>query len=127
MLRDNLGSRLIFSWSFNICGNLKNVKKKLGKLFFPVKWSTWLYTSTLQNFARQHFFDVGRVSIVVSWERGVETGEDKVLKKLEHKVVASLVAGKILRSTEIKFEVTESKLNLLLKHSIMHVEKHSCE
>ena len=41
--------------------------------------------------------------------------------------MASLVAGKILRSTEMKFEVTESKLSLLLKHSIMHVEKHSCE
>ena len=27
----------------------------------------------------------------------------------------------------MKFEVTESKLSLLLKHNIMHVEKHSCE
>ena len=33
----------------------------------------------------------------------------------------------MLRSTEIKFEVTESKLRLLLKNSIMHVEKHSRE
>ena len=38
-----------------------------------------------------------------------------------------LVVGKMLRSTEIKFEVTESKLSLLLKHNIIHVEKHSCE
>ena len=37
------------------------------------------------------------------------------------------MAGKILRSTEIKFEVTEGKLSLLLKHNIMHMEKHSCE
>ena len=49
---------------------------------------------------------------------------EKLLKqKLERKVVAP----KILRSTEIKFEVTESKLSLLLKLNIMHVEKHSCE
>ena len=40
----------------------------------------------------------------------------------------SLVAGKILRSTEIiKFEIAESELILLLKNNIMHVEKHSCE
>ena len=32
------------------------------------------------------------------------------------KVVAQLVAGKKLRSSEVKFEVTESKLSLLLKH-----------
>ena len=37
---------------------------------------------------------------------------EKFLKrKLERKLVALLVAGKILRSTEIKFEVTESKLS----------------
>ena len=47
-------------------------------------------------------------------------------RKAECKVVAQL-AGKILRSTEVKFEVTESKLSLLLKHNGMHVEKHSCE
>ena len=41
--------------------------------------------------------------------------------------MAYLVAGKILRSTEIKLEVTENKLSLLLKHSIIHVEKQSCE
>ena len=49
------------------------------------------------------------------------------MAKVERKVVAWLVAAKILRSTEIKFEVTQSKLSLLLKHNIMHVEKHSCE
>ena len=49
---------------------------------------------------------------------------EKFLKrKLERKVVAELVAGKILRSTEIKFEVTEIKLSLLLKHNIMYVQK----
>ena len=37
---------------------------------------------------------------------------EKFLKrKLERKLVALLVAGKIVRSTEIKFEVTESKLS----------------
>ena len=51
----------------------------------------------------------------------------RICEKFECKVVAQLVAGKILRSTEIKFEVTESKLSLLLKHSIMHVQKYSCE
>ena len=53
---------------------------------------------------------------------------EKFLKrKLERKLVAQLVACKILRSTKIKFEVTESKLSLLWKHNIMCVEKHSCE
>ena len=41
--------------------------------------------------------------------------------------MAYLVAGKIVRSTEIKFEVAESELSLLLKNNVMHVEKHSCE
>ena len=41
--------------------------------------------------------------------------------------MVSLVAGKILRSTEIRFEVTESKLSLLLKNNIMRVEKDNCE
>ena len=75
--------RLVFSGFFDIRGNLGNVKeKRLEKLVCPVKWSAWLYASTLQNFARQHFFDVNGVSIVISWERDVETGENvwKVLK-----------------------------------------------
>ena len=29
-----------------------------------------------QNFARQQFFDVNGVSIVISWERDVKTGEN---------------------------------------------------
>ena len=33
----------------------------------------------------------------------------------------------ILRSTEVKFEITEGKLSLLLKHDVMHVEKPSCD
>ena len=37
--------------------------------------------------------------------------------------MAQLVARKILRSTEVKFEVTESGLSLLLKHNVMHGEK----
>ena len=46
---------------------------------------------------------------------------EKILKrKLERKVVAKLVAGKILRSTETQYY-------LLRKHNITHVEKHSCE
>ena len=48
-------------------------------------------------------------------------------ERLERNVVAYLMAGKMSRSTEIKFEVAESKLSLLLKNNIMHVEKHSCE
>ena len=38
-----------------------------------------------------------------------------------------LIAGKILRSTEIWSEETESKLSLLLKNNMMHVVKFSCE
>ena len=47
--------------------------------------------------------------------------------KLEPNVVGDLKAGKILRSTEIKFEVAESKLSLLLNNNIMHVEKYNYE
>ena len=44
----------------------------------------------------------------------------------ECKVVAYLVAGKILRSKEMKFEVVESKLSFLFKKQY-YVEKCSCE
>ena len=43
-------------------------------------------------------------------------------RNLERNVVAYLVAAKIQRSTEIKFEVAESELSLLLKSNIMHVK-----
>ena len=39
-----------------------------------------------------------------------------------------LVAGKILRTTVVRFEVSKSGLRLLLmKTDIMHVEKNCCE
>ena len=38
-----------------------------------------------------------------------------------------LIAGKISRSLVIKFEVAESKLSLLIKNNVMHVEKYSRE
>ena len=47
--------------------------------------------------------------------KGGRICEKNLKRKLERKVVALLVARKILKSTEIKFEVTESKLSLLLK------------
>ena len=45
------------------------------------------------------------------------------------KAVAQLVAGKKLRSPEVKFEVTESKLSLLLKHwnEMLCLSRNSCE
>ena len=43
-------------------------------------------------------------------------------QKLECKVVTDLVAG-----TEIKFEVAENELSLLMKNNIIYVEKYSCE
>ena len=50
---------------------------------YRVSWS-WcrLHASTLQNFGHRHFFDVNRISIVISGERDVETGGNmwKVLK-----------------------------------------------
>ena len=58
----------------------------------------------------QAVFDVKGVSIKKLCEQDDETGENMG------------VAGKIFRSTEIKLEVTESKLSLLLKHNIMHAE-----
>ena len=40
-----------------------------------MKKSAWLHASTLQNFARQHFFDVNDVSFVFSLEIDIKTGE----------------------------------------------------
>ena len=57
-------------------------KNRLEKLVSPMKWSAWVYRSTLQNFAGQHSFDVNGVSVLISWVRDVKTGENmwKVLK-----------------------------------------------
>ena len=57
-------------------------KNRLEKPVSPVKWSAWPYASTLENLARQHFFDVNGVSAAISREKDVETGENmwKVLK-----------------------------------------------
>ena len=41
--------------------------------------------------------------------------------------MAYLVAGKILRSTEIKSKLGQNESSLLLKNNVMYVEKHSCE
>ena len=65
----------------------------------------------MQNFAGWHLFDFNEVSTVFLWEKDVKTSKTmgKVLKrKLESSVVAYFVAGKILRSTEIKFEETKA-------------------
>ena len=51
------------------------MKNWLEKLFSPVKRSALLHASTLQNFARPYFFDVNEVSIVLSWEIDIKTGE----------------------------------------------------
>ena len=65
--RNILKTRLAFTRSFDLRGNLGNVKKKqIEKLVSPVKKSAGLHASTLQNFATQHFFDVNEVSIVFS-------------------------------------------------------------
>ena len=67
--------RLVFSRFFCFCRNLGNVKEnRLEKLAYPVKWSTWLYASTLPNFARRHFFNVNEVSNVFFWERDDKRG-----------------------------------------------------
>ena len=41
--------------------------------------------------------------------------------------MAYLVAGKISRTIVIKFEVAKSKLSLLIKSNVMHVEEYNCE
>ena len=38
-------------------------KNRLEKLVSLLKRSAWLHASTLQNFARRHFFDVNEVCI----------------------------------------------------------------
>ena len=55
---------------------------------------------------------------VLKWGRLCEKFRKR---KLECNVVAYLVASKILRSTEIKFEVAEGDLGLFLKKNIMLV------
>ena len=50
-------------------------KNQLEKPVFPVKRSAWLHASTLQNFARQHFFEVNKVSFVLSRKIRAKTGE----------------------------------------------------
>ena len=104
--------RLVLIGFFDFRGNLGDVKEKpTRKLVFPVKWSTCLGASILQNFAGWHLFDFNEVSTVFLWEKDVKTSKTmgKVLKrKLESSVVAYFVAGKILRSTEIKFEETKA-------------------
>ena len=52
------------------------LKNRLEKLVSPVKKSALLHASIRQNFACRHFFDINGVSIIISRERDVETGED---------------------------------------------------
>ena len=67
-------STLVGFW---ICAEILELLKKnqLEKLISPMKRSTYLHTSTMQNFARQHFFEVNGISIIFSREINDETGE----------------------------------------------------
>ena len=56
--------------------------------------------------------------------KGVRLCKKFQKRKLERNVMAYLVAGKILRGTEIKFEITVSELSLLLKNNIMQCYYH---
>ena len=48
---------------FSICAEMSGLLKKnrLEKPVFLVKQSAWLHASTLQNFARRHFFEVNEI------------------------------------------------------------------
>ena len=73
--------------------NLGPVKEKpTRKTCFPVKRSTWLHTSTLQNFARRHFFDVSEVSVVLSWKIDTKTW------KIDTKTGESIWKGQITKA-----------------------------
>ena len=50
-------------------------KNRLEKLVPPATRSAWLYAATLENFARRHFFDVNKVSILFSWEIDITAWE----------------------------------------------------
>ena len=50
-------------------------KNRLGKLVSPVKWNAYFHLSTLQSFARRHFFDVNEVSFVFSYATDIKKGE----------------------------------------------------
>ena len=69
------GGRLVFNWFLDLHRNLGMLKKQTRKLVSPVRRSTWLHASTLQNFARQHFFDANEVSVAFSREIDAKTGE----------------------------------------------------
>ena len=59
-------SRVVFSLFFDIRGNLGDVKEKpTRKTRFSREMKRLVYASTLQNFARRHFFDVNGVYIVI--------------------------------------------------------------
>ena len=59
--------RLVLS-RFWICAKIPGILKKnqLEEFVSPVKKSALLHASNMQNFVRQHFFDVNEVCIVFS-------------------------------------------------------------
>ena len=65
--------RLVFSQYLDLHRNLRNVKEKPNrKTCFSHKK---ILTSTRQNFTRQQFFKVNRISIVFSQEVDIKVGE----------------------------------------------------
>ena len=58
--------RLVFSRFLDLRGSLGNIKEKLARKTCFSREKKRLAPSTLQNFARRHFFDVNEVSIVFS-------------------------------------------------------------
>ena len=62
---------------FYLRGNIGNVKEKPTRktCFSREKKRLTLHASTLQNFAKRHFFNVNEISLVFSWEIVIKTGE----------------------------------------------------
>ena len=98
--------KLVFSRGFFIFAEMSETLKKnrLEELLSPVKWSAWLYASTLQNFARRYFFAVNGVSIVILWERDIEMGEN-MWKKFKTKAQEDIAWQEIWRTSFHLFKV----------------------
>ena len=112
-------------------------KNRLEKSVSPVKWRTWSYASSCKILLGDIPLKSTETLLYFFEEEMLKWGSlcERLWKwKLERNVVVYLfylffvlIAGKISRSLVIKFEVAESKLSLLIKNNVMHVEKYSRE
>lgn len=102
---------------------LKKTTRKTWFLREKIRLVSFRYKA---KFCLVALFEINEITIVFSWEIDVKMGKTMVsIQNLERNVVANLATGKILRSNQVWR--TESRLSLLMKNNIIHVEKYSYE